>query len=92
LCAGPRSVEANPDAPNHRQLKQEGQALFEDATKQSLKPEQYEEKLKDFLERANELGKSSLATYVAHRKVILDSVEAAPMRGEMVILLMSTSS
>lgn len=58
-----------------RQLKQEGSALFEDASKQALKPEDYHAKLKDFLERENELGKSSLAEYVAHRKVILDFLE-----------------
>lgn len=58
-----------------RQLKEEGHALFEDSAKQALKPEEYEAKLGDFLERANELGKSSLAQYVAHRKVILDFLE-----------------
>ncbi len=58
-----------------RQLKQEGHALFQEAEKQSLKPEEYETKIGDFLERANELGKSSLAQYVAHRKVILDFLE-----------------
>jgi hypothetical protein len=58
-----------------RQLKEEGHALFEDSAKQALKPEEYEKKLGDFIERANELGKSSLAQYVAHRKVILDFLE-----------------
>lgn len=58
-----------------RQLKQEGRVLFDDVAKQALKPEEYEAKLGNFLERANELGKSSLAQYVAHRKVILDFLE-----------------
>lgn len=58
-----------------RQLRQEGSALFDDVAKQSLRPEEYHAKLKDFLERANELGKSSLAEYVVHRKVILDFLE-----------------
>ena len=58
-----------------RQLKEEGHELFEDSAKQALKPEEYEARLRDFLERANELGKSSLAQYVAHRKVILDFLE-----------------
>jgi len=58
-----------------RELKQEGHVLMEDSARQSLKPEEYEAKLGDFLERANELGKSSLAQYVAHRKVILDFLE-----------------
>lgn len=69
-----------------RQLKQESHALFEEAGKESLKPEEYEAKLEDFLERANELGKSSLAQYVAHRKVILDflekSLQANPETGK----------
>jgi hypothetical protein len=58
-----------------RQLKDEGHELFEESSKQALKPEEYESKLNSFLERANELGKSSLAQYVAHRKVILDFLE-----------------
>jgi len=58
-----------------RQLKQESHSLMADAGKESLKPEEYEAKLNDFIERANELGKSSLAQYVAHRKVILEFLE-----------------
>jgi hypothetical protein len=58
-----------------RLLKKESQALIEEGGKQALKPEEYESKLNDFLERANELGKSSLAQYVAHRKVILEFLE-----------------
>lgn len=69
-----------------RELKQEGHVLMEDSAKQSLKPEEYEAKLGDFLERANEIGKSSLAEYVAHRKVILDflekSLQANPETGK----------
>jgi hypothetical protein len=58
-----------------RQIRQESRKLIADADNESLKPEEYEKKVTDFLERANELGKSSLATYVAHRKVILDFLE-----------------
>lgn len=58
-----------------RELKQESHALMEDSGKEALKPEEYEAKLNDFLERENELGKSSLAKYVTHRKVILDFLE-----------------
>jgi hypothetical protein len=69
-----------------RQLKDEGNELFEKAESQALKPEEYEVKLNDFLERANEIGKSSLAQYVAHRKVILDflekSLQADPETGK----------
>jgi hypothetical protein len=58
-----------------RELKSESHALMSESTKTCLKPEEYEAKLNDFLERANELGKSSLAQYVAHRKVILEFLE-----------------
>lgn len=58
-----------------RDLKRESHTLIADNGKYALKPEEYEAKLNDFLERANELGKSSLAEYVAHRKVILDFLE-----------------
>jgi hypothetical protein len=68
------------------QLKKESQTLIEESGKQALKPEEYESKLNDFLERANELGKSSLAQYVAHRKVILEflekSLQANPETGK----------
>jgi hypothetical protein len=58
-----------------RELKNESHALMDENTKAALKPEEYEAKINDFLERANELGKSSLAQYVAHRRVILDFLE-----------------
>jgi hypothetical protein len=57
-----------------RQIRQESRALMADVA-QTLRPEEYEEKINNFLERANELGKSSLAQYVVHRKVILDFLE-----------------
>lgn len=69
-----------------RQLKQETDLLIEESGKQALKPEEYEAKFNDFLERANELGKSSLAQYVVHRKVILEflekSLQANPETGK----------
>src|SRR5215469_1865899 len=58
-----------------RELKQESYRLMEESNEAALKPEEYEAKINDFLERANELGKSSLAQYVAHRKVILEFLE-----------------
>lgn len=69
-----------------RELKQESHKLMENSTAESLKPEEYEAKLNSFLERANELGKSSLAEYVTHRKVILEflekSLQADPKTGK----------
>ena len=68
-----------------RALKQEAHSLMEESRTASLKPDQYEDRLTEFLDRANELGKSSLAQYVAHRKVILEflerSLEADPETG-----------
>lgn len=58
-----------------RELTRESHTLFYESEKAALKPEEYEAKLQDFLERENELGKSSLASYVAHRKVILEFLE-----------------
>jgi hypothetical protein len=69
-----------------RELKQESHRLMEESSKEALKPEEYEANLNSFLERANELGKSSLAQYVAHRKVILEffekSLQANPETGK----------
>jgi hypothetical protein len=56
-------------------LKQEGCALMDESDKQSLTPDDYHAKLDSFLERANEIGKSSLARYVAHRRVMLGFLE-----------------
>lgn len=69
-----------------RELKKESNSLIKESDKHSLKPEEYEAKLNDFIERANELGKSSLAQYVVHRKVILEflekSLQANPETGK----------
>jgi hypothetical protein len=58
-----------------RELKQESGKLLSESGKESLKPEEYEAKVAGFIERANEIGKSSLAQYVAHRRVILEFLE-----------------
>jgi hypothetical protein len=58
-----------------RQLTEETQEIFDAATKESLKPEDYEARVNSYIERANELGKSSLAEYVVHRKVMLEFLE-----------------
>lgn len=58
-----------------RELKQESGKLLAESGKESLKPEEYEAKVAGFIERANEIGKSSLAQYVAHRRVILEFLE-----------------
>ncbi|MBZ5500260.1 MAG: ATP-binding protein [Acidobacteriia bacterium] len=69
-----------------RELKQESHKLMEESDETALRPEEYEAKLNSFLERENELGKSSLAQYVIHRKVILEflerSLQADPETGK----------
>ena len=69
-----------------RALKRESHELMDNAVKESLLPEEYEARLNDFIERENELGKSSLAQYIAHRKVILEflerSLQADPKTGK----------
>jgi len=67
-------------------MPQESHKLMAESGEAALKPEEYEAKLNSFLERENELGKSSLAQYVAHRKVILEffekSLQANPETGK----------
>jgi hypothetical protein len=77
-----------------RELKRESNMLMEESTKAALKPEEYEARINNFLERANELGKSSLAQYVAHRKVILEFLERAfnPIRRPESILWKKSST
>jgi len=69
-----------------RSLKQEGRALMDERDRHALQPEDYTTKLQQFLERANEFGKASLARYVAHRRVMLGflekSLEADPDTGK----------
>jgi hypothetical protein len=58
-----------------RDLKQESVTLLAEADKGALKPDEYEQRLNSFLERSNEIGKSSLAEYIVHRRVILEFLE-----------------
>jgi hypothetical protein len=59
------------------ELKQEGAKLIKDVENESIKPEDYEARLDDFLERSGEMGAASLARYVAHRRVMLAFLEKA---------------
>jgi hypothetical protein len=76
--ASPRVLEAVLHEQMHekqRQINDEGYKLFRSALAHGMTQEEYEAKVAEFLERANEFGKSTLAEYVAHRKVILDFLE-----------------
>jgi hypothetical protein len=54
------------------EIRKDGKKLITELRKQGLRPPDYETRLNDWLERSNELGKSALARYVAHRKVMLE--------------------
>ncbi len=58
-------------------LKQEGSRIIKEADKSGADFEEVEKHLDDFLENYNELGVSTLARYVAQRKILLDFLERA---------------
>ena len=60
-------------------LKQEGSRIIKEADKVD-DYEGYHQRLADFMDRYNELGVSSLAQHVAHRKIILEFLERAISR------------
>jgi hypothetical protein len=56
-----------------RQLLNEGHDIMQPTNEQHAK--EYEEKLKGYLQKAQDLKKSDLANYVSHRKVIIDLLQ-----------------
>ena len=62
-----------------RELKQESHKIIEEEAP-GENPEDYAVRFQDFIERFNELGTSTLAQYVLHRKIILDLFEKALQR------------
>jgi hypothetical protein len=54
-----------------RALREESHKIIEEAAHLD-QPGDYETRLRDYMERSNELGKAQLANYVVHRKVIID--------------------
>ncbi len=57
-------------------LKGESTKILNELTN-ALDPEEYYKRFDDFMQRFNELGKSDLADYVVHRKIILELLEKA---------------
>ena len=55
-----------------KELKQEGQEIIDDTDKNFQKFPEYRKKYSDFLEKYNDFGKSKLAEYIVHRKIMLD--------------------
>lgn len=64
-----------------RDLKQEGQRIMQ-ALVNVDNYEEYQSNLRDFIDRFNEVGKSSLAQYIVHRRVILDLFQKALSRDQ----------
>lgn len=62
-----------------KELKQEGQKIMAVSANVADSGE-YQNRLRDFVERYNEIGKSSLAQYIVHRRVILDLFQKALSR------------
>jgi len=55
-----------------REIRKEGQELLKAIAKPEGRPADYQQRIERFIEVSNELGKSALARYVAHRRVILE--------------------
>ena len=58
------------------QLRQESAQILAEA-ENVQDPQEYYARFRDFMERFNEIGKSALAQYVVHRRVILELLEKA---------------
>ncbi len=55
-----------------RELRKAHARIIKQVTAVGKRPEDYEQQVENYLVRANELGKSSLARYIVHRKVMLE--------------------
>lgn len=62
-----------------RELRSEGRTII-DAAASVTDYQEYTDRLRSFMDRFNEIGKSALAQYVAHRKIILELLEKALSR------------
>jgi hypothetical protein len=62
-----------------RELKSEGRRII-DAAATVTDYDEYRDRLRSFLDSFNEIGKSALAQYVGHRKIILELLEKAVSR------------
>lgn len=62
-----------------KELKEQGRKIMAAAIGQADTAD-YGKRLREFMDRYNEFGKSALAQYVVHRKIILDLLDAALVR------------
>jgi hypothetical protein len=56
-------------------VRKQGKKIAELVDKESF--DQYESRMNDFIETMNEVGKSQLASYIAHRRAILDLLDVS---------------
>lgn len=74
----PQASKTEMEMALHRQLYQRQVALRQESSRilaeadAAQEPQDYFDRFKDFMERFNEVGKSALAQYVVHRRVILE--------------------
>jgi hypothetical protein len=80
----PQASKTEMEMALHRQLyqrqarlKQEGARILSETTNTDTSSDYYE-RLQKFVEDENEIGKTSLAQYVVHRRVILELLEKSP--------------
>lgn len=79
----PGASQAEIDTALHRQmytkqveLRDRGAELLREAV-ESPDTEEYDKKFRTYIEQENEIGKSALAKYITHRRVILDLLDRA---------------
>lgn len=84
-CIDPEISDKELDLALHKKLHELESTLIEEGhdlltPSATDAPEEYKSKIADYLEKASELKKSDLASYVSHRRVIIDLFRAALQR------------
>ncbi|MDB4352618.1 ATP-binding protein [Porticoccaceae bacterium] len=87
LAVDPSISDKDLDMALHKQLSKIERKLLEDghsvmSPKEGENVEDYQTRLKEYLETASDIKKSDLANYVSHRRVILDLLDTAIQRGD----------
>ena len=87
LAVDPSISDKELDITLHKQLSEIERKLLKDghsimSPKEEESHEDYQERLKQYLETASDIKKSDLANYVSHRRVILDLLDSAIQRNE----------
>lgn len=87
LVVDPSISDKDLDIVLHKQLSKIERKLLADghsvmSPKENENVEDYQARLKEYLEAASDIKKSDLANYVSHRRVILDLLDTAIQRGD----------